>query len=221
MQIDKALIKSFKQGDTPIFRLYLWERSFSVGLSQSCQDYPLHVKEYGGNCAKRVTGGGVLFHGADISYSLVMEDENFKSLSVKQSYEKICQFLLDFYKNLGLKPDFAKDISSIKMSKNSLCQMGYEAYDIIINGKKIGGNAQKRAKNIIFQHGSIPIKATKEKTKEGYSLQDFGVYMSFDEAREGLIASFEKSFGVKLAPSQLNDKEEMMLSSILEEDYDN
>ena len=41
---------------------------------------------------KRITGGGVLFHGHDISYSLLLSNDEFTGLSVKQSYEKICQF---------------------------------------------------------------------------------------------------------------------------------
>jgi len=32
-----------------------------------------------------------------------------------------------------------------------------ESFDIIVNGRKIGGNAQRRLKRVVFQHGSIPI----------------------------------------------------------------
>ncbi len=31
----------------------------------------------------------------------------------------------------------------------------------LVNSKKIGGNAQKRTRKLIFQHGSIPLKSKK------------------------------------------------------------
>jgi lipoate-protein ligase A len=37
------------------------------------------------------------------------------------------------------------------------CFAGKEIYDIMLGGKKIGGNAQRRLKDVIFQHGSIPV----------------------------------------------------------------
>lgn len=216
MQIDKALLKSFEKNDIPIFRLYEWTPSFSIGASQKCEDFSLLLTKYKNDFAKRITGGGVLFHGFDISYTLVMPSFKFESLSVKQSYEKICQFLLNFYKNLGLSPNFAKDLH-VSLSKSDFCQVGYEAYDIIINGKKIGGNAQKRVKNVIFQHGSIPIYDTFDKINEGFSLKDLHVSIDANRAKQMLINSFKESFDVEFIPSNLNEKEENMLKRLLEE----
>lgn len=147
MAIDKALSISYEKDDIPILRFYTWENSFTVGLGQDIENYEDLKDIYKDNCSKRITGGGVLFHGHDISYSLVLSNTEFGNLSIKQSYEKICQFLLEFYKNLGLNPSFVKDSEYIKLKKNEFCQVGFEAYDIIVNGNKIGGNAQKEIKN--------------------------------------------------------------------------
>lgn len=93
------------------------------------------------------------------------------------------------------------------MSKSPFCQVGFEAYDIIVNGRKIGGNAQKRAKNVIFQHGSIPIKSIKNDEKYGASLEDFSINLDFDEAINKLKEAFEKTFNAQLLESQLNENE--------------
>ncbi|PHO11160.1 ligase [Malaciobacter canalis] len=217
MGIDKVLVNSFENDNLPILRLYTWQKSFTVGLSQKCEDYPTYIKEYKNNCAKRITGGGVLFHGHDLSYSLVLPSSDFQGLSVKQSYEKICQFLLLFYKNLGLNSCFAKDSPNVTLSKSEFCQVGFEAYDILVNETKIGGNAQKRTKRVIFQHGSIPIKGVNNDKKIGSTLEDFNINLSFEEAIEKVIKAFEKSFEATLKESSLTSKENDKLVKLLEE----
>ena len=216
MAIDSVLASSFNEIDRPILRFYTWEDSFTLGLSQKFENYNELKERYNNNCAKRITGGGVLFHGHDISYSLVLPSSWFKDLSVKQSYEEICQFLLFFYRDLGLETCFAKDLEEIVLSKSEFCQVGFEAYDIIVNNKKIGGNAQKRSKRMIFQHGSIPLLKTKKDNKFGASLEDFEINLSFKEVENKLIEAFEKSFNTKLILSELNKKEKENLNKILE-----
>ncbi|MCT7562118.1 lipoate--protein ligase family protein [Aliarcobacter butzleri] len=205
--IDKALFKAFENESLPILRLYSWQKSVTFGAGQNPSDYENLLKEYKNNFSKRITGGGVLFHGHDISYSLILPSTFIDNRSVKETYELICSFILEFYSNLGLKASFAKDIKSIVLSKSPFCQVGFEAYDIIVNGRKIGGNAQKRAKNVIFQHGSIPIKSIKNDEKYGASLEDFSINLDFDEAINKLKEAFEQTFNAQLLESQLNENE--------------
>lgn len=205
--IDNALFKTSKIDSLPILRIYSWQNSITFGVGQNPNDYESLLKEYKNNFSKRITGGGVLFHGHDISYSLILPSTFIENRNVKETYELICSFILDFYTSLGLKASFAKDIESIVLSKSPFCQVGFEAYDIIINGKKIGGNAQKRAKNVIFQHGSIPINSTKQDEKYGASLESFSINIDFNEAIEKLKKTFEKTFNAKLLESQLDEDE--------------
>lgn len=96
---------------------------------------------------------------------------------------------------MGLKL-LLKDIESIVLSKSPFCQVGFEAYDIIVNGRKIGGNAQKRAKNVIFQHGSIPIKSIKNDEKYGASLEDFSINLDFDMVSPILLGDRLPAHGI-------------------------
>ncbi len=193
MSIDKELFLNFQKDDKSILRLYSWEDSFTYGVSQKLEELDF---EYGKSSAKRITGGGILLHGNDISYCIITSAKTFKSISVKKSYEFLCGFILEFYKSLGLNPAFAKDIEHIKLCKSPFCQVGFEPYDIIIHGKKIGGNAQKRSKDKILQHGSIPYKRSHH-PKGGYSLEDFGIKLSKDEAIKKLIESFRRTYDSK------------------------
>ena len=215
--IDKALFKAFKNDTLPILRLYSWEEGVTLGAGQDINDYKKLQKDYKENIGKRLTGGGVLFHGHDISYTILVNPNTIENRDVKETYFLLCQFLIKFYENLGLKPHFAKDDESIILSKSPFCQVGFEAYDIIIDGKKIGGNAQKRAKNCILQHGSIPL-FTKEKSEFlGTSLEDFEVNLSFFEAKDALIKAFSEVFNVEFITDNLNEEEKNILEKLKEE----
>jgi len=222
MATDEALLSSYTLNDMPIFRLYSWEKSFTIGLSQQIENYSFS-SFYKGNFAKRITGGGVLFHGHDLSYSLVIPVDLLNNLSIKESYEKICLFILKFYKNLGLDAKYVKDNENIQLSKSEFCQVGFEAYDILVNGKKIGGNAQRRTKKAIFQHGSIPIFRNHEKDlgeKTGVTLEDFGIKLDYAQVKLLLIEAFEESFSVEIDYSKLTQKEKEKKNLLLKEKYD-
>ena len=64
--IDKALFKTFKNDSFPILRLYSWEDCITFGAGQNIDDYKKLQSDYKNNVSKRLTGGGVLFHGHDI-----------------------------------------------------------------------------------------------------------------------------------------------------------
>lgn len=66
------------------------------------------------------------------------------------------------YKKLGLPAEYSKYSATERSTvrRSPFCFSGNEEYDILINGKKIGGNAQRRFSDIILQHGSIPIKSS-------------------------------------------------------------
>lgn len=189
MDFDKFLVENFD--GTPIFRLYSWEEnSFTIGRFQQIED----ITKHGINYAKRMTGGGLLLHGFDISYSIIIPINMLKNKNVKESYEYLCSFILNFYSKLGLHVNYAKDIN-LSLSKSFFCQEGFEAYDLICQGKKIGGNAQRRTKNLIFQHGSIPLK-TDNREFSGHSLDEFGIYLHEEEAKELLKKSFIESISL-------------------------
>jgi lipoate-protein ligase A len=193
MELDKSLYDNFDS--KAIFRLYSWkENSFSIGRFQKIDE----LEKFGSDYAKRITGGGLLMHGFDISYSIIASADLFDKKSVKQSYEYLCSFLIHFYKDLGLDVEFAKDTKQELSSESLFCQKGFEPYDIVCQGKKIGGNAQRRSRDIIFQHGSIPLRDDKREFS-GYSLQEFGIDLDEERAKELLKKSFINRFGVEFA----------------------
>ncbi|MBR6062265.1 MAG: lipoate--protein ligase family protein [Spirochaetales bacterium] len=170
------LAKYLNEQNKPVFRIYQWDApTISLGRFQNAADalYPDVCSADGVAVVQRMTGGGAIYHTPnEITYSLACHDSFIgDKLSVKETYKVLCGFILEFYRRLGFKADFALDIvppgTEILGMKSNLCFAAKEEYDIVINGHKIGGNAQKRVKHVIFQHGSIPL------TFDGLSLRKY------------------------------------------------
>lgn len=240
MAFDEALFQGYCLGDSrPTLRVYLWSPpAFSLGYFQDAQK-ELNLEKCAKeniNFVRRITGGGIIFHDQEITYSLICSREDLEILdSVAGSFKKICSFLVNFYKSLGLDAKFAVESSAGRKlaEPRAFCFASKEKYDIVIGNKKIGGNAQKRRKNIIFQHGSIPLRLDIEKfavflnskldkniTQEICCLQDF-IKKTIDTGEIAFLLkkSFEQSFGLCLNDSGLNEKEKLFYHDLKENKY--
>lgn len=231
MAIDEALLRSYERGQSlPTLRVYGWE---PAGLSLGCSQDTETILDTGfcGRAGlafvRRITGGGIILHSNELTYSLVCRKADLGIPDrIASSYKIICSFLVEFYKSLGLDASFACDnAGDEKLGLHcALCFAGKEKYDIIIDGKKIGGNAQKRSGDIVFQHGSIPLKPV---AAAGLSfMRDKGLALSTTETAclesllgrqvlvpelsELLARSFGKAFGVEMERSQPTYEEDLL-----------
>ncbi|HBA72165.1 MAG: lipoate--protein ligase [Geobacteraceae bacterium GWC2_55_20] len=164
MALDEALLCAFDQYSKPILRLYGWHpAAISLGRFQKAREVldTGRCLADGTTIVRRITGGGVIYHADELTYSIICSPEQIpETNSIKDSFRVLTGFLLRFYRDLGLDASYAVDgnNSGEKLGERTpFCFAGKETYDILVNGRKIGGNAQRRLKRIIFQHGSIPI----------------------------------------------------------------
>jgi lipoate-protein ligase A len=171
MAIDEAIFSSYKENiSKPTLRIYGWTPAcFSVGYSQNPKSL-IDIeacKNAGISIVRRPTGGGLIFHDKELTYSVILCQQDIGlTYRIKESFEIITSFLFDCYSSLGAQACFAKDkhrACSPGRSIAPLCFSRNEEYDILVNGKKLGGNAQKRNRSIILQHGSIPLSLDEQK----------------------------------------------------------
>lgn len=214
---DEEIFMRYLDDGVGVLRLYRWQGpSFTYGFSQNPENeinLSLCAAE-GVGIAKRMTGGGILFHNDEITYSFVCSKFDVgEPQEVFVSYRNICSFLIQFYRSLGLDPVFALEAGNFKDRPlaHEFCSAAFEKYDITIGNKKIGGNAQKRKRQVIFQHGSIPCRIDwsfvrrylkslpKDISAQVTSLADeLKVVPEKDILEEKLIEAFQSSFGVHL-----------------------
>ena len=169
MTVDSCLFDACQRDRVPVLRIYSWTpAAFSLGVNQNPEDIiDLRLcRKEGIGVVKRMTGGEAIFHDDELTYSVVAPLEDLGcGTSVKKSYKRICGCIINAYKRVGLSADFSCDSMHEFAGRQPLCFASRQEYDIIIAGKKIGGNAQKRSRDVILQHGSIPFTFDIEKIK--------------------------------------------------------
>jgi lipoate-protein ligase A len=158
MALDEALAETVRAGGAPFLRFYFWEpAALSLGRFQNLQT-GLSTEAATVPRVRRPTGGGGIWHADELTYSLGCRQDDLNTTGVKASFEILCGFLVDAWRSLGWDAGFAKDVfrAGELGGFTPACFAGQEEYDILVAGKKLGGNAQRRERTTIFQHGSLP-----------------------------------------------------------------
>jgi len=218
MAVDEVLFLGYQQKlprlnlKYPVFRIYQWDKdSFSLGYTQTPDKEFENVFLNSNKYVRRISGGGIIFHGDDLTYSMILKEGDLGEFkNIKESYRYLCSFLIGFYRDLGLDAYFCCD----RENKNNLgefssfCFSKNEFYDIAVSGKKIGGNAQRRMRRYILQHGVIPFSmGRKEVEKVLLNIPNFNNFiclkdllggMHIDDIKNKLTTSFKNTFCVNL-----------------------
>ena len=161
MAIDEALLE---YATVPSIRFYRWH---SPALSFGYFGKFAHVACYAGerDLVRRWTGGGIVFHGDDLTYSIVIPaNDNAFSESSMAIYEKVHRVLCDAVGANGKRavvagggnPGGAADAIRIAFSAGGYnCFANPVRADVIVDGRKIAGAAQRRTRRGLLQQGSI------------------------------------------------------------------
>lgn len=200
METDLKLFNDFEQGPSPsVLRIYSWKpKCISFGHSQEV------INMKGWDIVKRPTGGGTVFHNdAEVTYSLVT-DLNNPTLprGMIPSYKKISEAVVKALNSIKVPAEIRPSYINLKQPNSSLCFAYPAEYEVVVDGKKIVGSAQKRGRKTLLQQGSIFVKRTKIKgfSDNAISIEEIlGKKIGFDELKEALTTGFSKILGIELS----------------------
>ena len=152
MALDEALLQAATRLGRPILRFYGWiEPSASFGyfqryaqVEQMTQLRPL---------VRRPTGGGLVPHDADWTYSLAFPpSDDWYSLSATNSYRRVHEWIRAAFARLDLPTELAPACSKTEPGQ---CFQGHERFDLLWRGQKIAGAAQRRTRDGLLIQGSV------------------------------------------------------------------
>jgi len=161
MAIDEALLET---AVVPAIRFYRWRSpALSFGYFGKFSDVAIYAAER--DLVRRWTGGGIVFHGDDLTYSIVIpaSDPVFDESSIAV-YEKIHLALCEALNGIGTQAVVAGDTDPGRLVdgiRAAVSASGYNCFanpvraDVMINGRKIAGAAQRRTRRGLLQQGSI------------------------------------------------------------------
>ena len=159
MALDEALLLSMPRLQSPALRFYGWNRSAaSFGYFQKYGD--LEKMTALRPLVRRPTGGGLVPHEADWTYSLAFPTgHEWYALSAIESYERVHQWISTAFGQVGVITELA---ASCHRTGPGQCFTGFEKFDVLWKGLKIAGAAQRRTRDGLLIQGSVqpgPIKA--------------------------------------------------------------
>jgi len=152
MALDEALLEAMPRLGQPVLRFYGWtEPAATFGYFQKFAEIeratPLRP------LIRRPTGGGLVPHDADWTYSLVFPaGHEWHLLAATESYRRVHAWIQAAFAQLGAETELAP------FGKKNLpgqCFSGYEKSDLLWRGKKIAGAAQRRNQSGLLIQGSV------------------------------------------------------------------
>ena len=185
MAVDEALLQTVT---TPVLRFYGWRQpSLSFGYFGRFAEVAVEAGQR--ELVRRWTGGGIVLHGEDFTYSLILPRVDLVALFPPQViYRQIhgaIQTVLARDSDVALAEQDAPKVSEA-------CFANAVTADVLVRGRKIAGAAQRRTRAGLLHQGSI---------------QFAGLPSSFPDAfAEALCANFAV---LELSPQLLRHAQEL------------
>jgi lipoate-protein ligase A len=152
MALDEALLESAARFGTPVLRFYGWtEPAATFGYFQKFSEVASATKLR--PLIRRPTGGGIVPHDADWTYSAVFPPgHEWHLLKAEESYRRIHDWLRLAFEELKVETELAP---CCKKTVPGQCFAGHEKSDLLWHGKKIAGAAQRRNRQGLLIQGSV------------------------------------------------------------------
>jgi lipoyl(octanoyl) transferase len=166
MALDEVLLEAAPRLGEPVLRFYGWtEPAASFGYFQRIADIELLTSLR--PLVRRPTGGGLVPHNADWTYSLSFPPSHpWYELKAEASYERVHRWLQGAFAALEVATELAP---CCRKELPGQCFIGYEKSDLLWLGRKIAGAAQRRARTGLLIQGSIqpqPPRLTRTRWEE-------------------------------------------------------
>jgi len=240
MAIDEALILRQKEDALPTLRFYGWTNpSFSFGYFQKIAE-EVNVpkcREQGVGLVRRPTGGGIVIHGWDLTYTVAVPLDNpLIPKNTLESYRIIHECIIEGLRQLSINAEHFSENASSNQKLRNICLTNPTKYDVLIDSKKVAGAAQRRKKRSVLLHqGYIALDMPPEEMTNLISTQNdlskFVVATStainavsqypLDRTKlaDAIASGFETALNIRLIPEGLNPMEIDTANQLVETKY--
>lgn len=245
MAADQALMESLgKSYPIPILRLYAWNPPcLSLGYAQPFYDIDIkRLHQRGWDYVRRQTGGRAILHTDELTYSVIgPENEPRLRGGVLPSYRRLSTAILDALVQLGLPAEaFPSETAGANSNQQPVCFEVPSSYEITVSGKKLVGSAQARKREGVLQHGSVPLYGDITRIIDVINFKDedqrdiarkrlldrastmeniLGEKISWQNAANSFVQSFEKRLNLELESDSLTDQEIQRIEELVESKY--
>lgn len=219
MAIDQVILESTAATGQPTLRFYRWSpATLSLGYFQKFTDRQQHSASKACTVIRRASGGGAIVHDDELTYSLCIATEGSIAKANAELYDIVHIAIRSGLAEQGIEVELyeAPDDEVVKASKADpfLCFQRRAVGDIICDGAKVGGSAQRRLKNALIQHGSLLLSQSAFSPELAGLKEKSGVVVSvdllIDEVAKRLAAALELELSAgEVSASEIRRAEEI------------
>jgi lipoate-protein ligase A len=152
MALDEVLLEAAPQLGLPVLRLYQWtEAAATFGYFQRFAEVERMTRLR--PLVRRPTGGGLVPHEADWTYSLIFPPaHSWHRLKAVESYRQLHQWIQEAFGKAGFGTELSPGTPKESAGQ---CFTGAERFDLVWHDRKIAGAAQRRTRQGLLIQGSI------------------------------------------------------------------
>ncbi len=153
MAYDEALLMTAAARARPLLRFYAWDRpAVTIGYVQRQAAAPA-----GFAVVRRLTGGGVVYHDHDFTYTVVVPEGHWLTgLDRLHSYRWINRSVQAGLERCRLSAALAAaEIPQHVDRLTMVCFQNPTRYDVLLAGRKVAGSAQRRTRDGLLHQGSL------------------------------------------------------------------
>ena len=166
MDQDGQLLEHLDPTGDPILHLYEWDgpsATFGYFADPSKHLDLEKVKGRGLALGRRPTGGGIVFHIWDLAFSFLMPScHPAFSLNTLDNYRFVNEAVLKAVSGLYHVPDsilIPESYASANSECQNFCMAKPTQYDVVYQGRKIAGAAQRKRKQGYLHQGTVSLAA--------------------------------------------------------------
>jgi lipoate-protein ligase A len=197
MALDEVLLRTAAKRGRPLLRVYSWKKPavtfgyFQKFPGQLADDYEV---------VRRPTGGGVVYHVTDTTYTVFVSPGH--SLHAAKTADAYCLL----HKAVAAAFETQPQLHDAEIHSP---QGQYECFqkpvrgDVMTDGRKLAGGAQRRTKSGLLHQGSIDAKIPAEQLKRGFQ-ETLGIVFENYELGDSERAAAEKLVVEKYATDAWN-----------------
>ena len=152
MALDEALLEHGSLDPRAVLRFYAWDRpAATFGYLQRYQV----ISELTAlrPLIRRCTGGGLVSHSADWTYSVTAPAGHpWYRLKAVASYCRLHEWLCAAFRRVGVVTELAAVTDPVGPGQ---CFIGSEEADLLLQGRKLAGAAQRRNRHGLLIQGSV------------------------------------------------------------------
>ena len=162
MAVDELLLDRAAEQGQPTLRFYAWRQAtVSLGYFQGYASRWDHAASQSCPLVRRLSGGGAIVHDVELTYSLALSAGHPLAAHAEDLYRAVHDALVESLGWFGARAEICAGGAGRKpQAEPFLCFQRRAAGDVLVDGEKIAGSAQRRRRGAILQHGSVLLETS-------------------------------------------------------------